>query len=367
MSVTRGRRTTQFFLLALAGSASLVAATPAVRAEDAAAAPAPVPASAPQAGNQAAGRVSVLEENDSLYFNSDKHYTQGIRFSDLFPTLAPGSGWNAPFDWFGGWAPVFQPNGAAPTERAYAVLLGQSLFTPKNLSQKPPDRHDRPYGGWLYGGASLLQDSGGRMLENFELDLGVVGPGAFGEEVQNDFHQLIGAQQAKGWSDQIQNEPGINLTYQRIWRVPLIGETDGVDFVPQIGATVGNVFTFGEVGGMLRIGRSLGVDYGPVRIQPGLSGTDYFNPSRMDGNHGYYFFVGVQGRVVGRNIFLDGNSFRQSPSIAKKTLVGDAEVGFSYFWSTKLRLDFSVVERSEEFVGQRTPDEVGTAALAFSW
>src|SRR6266404_4771860 len=33
-------------------------------------------------GNET-GRITILEENDSLYFNSDKHYTQGLRISDL--------------------------------------------------------------------------------------------------------------------------------------------------------------------------------------------------------------------------------------------------------------------------------------------
>jgi lipid A 3-O-deacylase len=42
-------------------------------------------------------RITLLEENDSLYFNSDKHYTQGLRISDLRPDLAPDSLWQRPF------------------------------------------------------------------------------------------------------------------------------------------------------------------------------------------------------------------------------------------------------------------------------
>jgi lipid A 3-O-deacylase len=71
--------------------------------------------------------------------------------------------------------------------------------------------------------------------------------------------------------------------------------------------------------------------------------------------------------VIGRNIFLDGNTFRSSRHVEKKALVGDLQVGFSVFWSKAIRVDFSVVRRTEEFVGQRAPDEIGTAALAFSW
>jgi lipid A 3-O-deacylase len=313
-------------------------------------------------------RISILEENDSLYFNSDKHYTQGVRISYLAPDLDPKSAWNDPFDLVSRVTPIFLKEGSARSSRRYALFLGQSLFTPKNLTLKPPDPHDRPYGGWAYVGVSLLQECGQLLLENLELDLGVVGPVALGKQVQNNFHQLIGKEEAQGWSNQIQNEPGAVLTYERLWRLPLIRDgADGIDIIPQSGATIGNIFTYGDVGGLLRIGKNLLADYGPVRIRPALSGTDYFNGDQLDGKFGFYFFAGAQGRVVGRNVFLDGNSFRQSPNVPKKTLIADLQAGFSVFWGTALRVDFSVVRRTAEFVGQRTPDEVGTAALAFSW
>jgi hypothetical protein len=314
-------------------------------------------------------RFILLEENDSLFFNSDKHYTQGLRASILGPDLGPESAWNGPFDLTGSIAPVFSPDGqAGEIKRRYALLLGQSIFTPKNILLKPPDPRDRPYAGWLYTGVSLLQESRHRMLENLELDVGIVGPGAVGKQVQNDFHQFIGIQPARGWSSQIQNEPGLMLSYERLWRVPLIGDgRNGVDIVPQAGATVGNVFTYGALGGLLRVGKNLQADYGPIRVRPALSGTDYFDGDQLDGKLGYYFFAGVQGRVVGRNVFLDGNSFRTSPSVPKKNYVADLQVGFTVFWSTAIRAGFSVMRRTEEFRGQRTPDEVGTASLAFSW
>jgi lipid A 3-O-deacylase len=310
------------------------------------------------------GRVNILEENDSLYFHTDKHYTQGLRLSYLGPSVQPGDAFDRPFDYLSAFTPIFAADAA---DRRYALLLGQSIFTPENLQLRPPSTHDRPYAGWLYGGVSLLQRDGDDALENVELDLGVVGPGAAGKPVQNDWHQFIGIRQAQGWSDQIQNEPGAVLSYQRLWRFRIAGsDSFGLDAVPEAGATIGNVFDFGEVGGMLRIGSSLGADYGPARVRPALSGTDYFDSDRAGDGPGGYFYVGTQGRVVGRNIFLDGNSFRQSPNVDPKHLVGDLETGFALFWSRRVRADFSVTQRSEEFEGQRTPDVIGTASLSFA-
>ena len=316
-----------------------------------------------------AERFTVLEENDSIYFNSDKHYTQGLRLSDLGPDLGSQSGWNSLFDLASDIAPIFSEGGAATEHnRRYATLLGQSIFTPENLTLKPPDPRDRPYGGWLYGGASLLQETNRNMLENLELDVGIVGPGALGRQTQNDFHQFIGVATAKGWSNDIQTEPGVVLTYERLWRYALIGDGDnGVDIVPQLGATVGNVFTYADAGALLRIGKNLRADYGPVRIRPALSGTDYFDSDHLDGKLGYYVYAGTQGRAVGRNIFLDGNSFRPSASVDKNIFVADFEVGLSVFWSSAWRLNVSGVRRTPEFVGQRSPDVIGTAMLAYAW
>jgi len=315
-----------------------------------------------------ADRISILEENDSLYSNSDKHYTQGLRLSDLGPNIDAQSRWNGPFDFIGGIAPIFS-SGDQATERSrrVAMFLGQSIFTPTDKTRQPSDPNDRPYGGWLYAGVSLLQERDHRMLENLELDVGVIGPGAFGKQTQNNFHQFIGVPQAKGWSREIQTEPGVMLTYERFWRIGLIGEHgNGLDIVPQLGATLGNVFTYGEGGFLLRLGKNLGADYGPARIRPALSGTDYFDGDHLDGKFGFYVFAGAQGRAVGRNIFLDGNSFRQSPSVDKKPLVGDVQAGVSMFWSDAWRLDFSAVRRSREFDGQLSPDVIGTATIAFS-
>jgi Uncharacterized protein conserved in bacteria (DUF2219) len=87
------------------------------------------------------------------------------------------------------------------------------------------------------------------------------------------------------------------LSYERLWRLRLIGDNGfGVDIVPQLGASVGNILTYGAAGALLRIGTGLGADYGPVRIRPALSGTDYFDGDHLDEGKGYYFFAGTQAR-----------------------------------------------------------------------
>ena len=78
-----------------------------------------------------------------------------------------------------------------------------------------------------------------------------------------------------------------------------------VDFIPRIGAALGNVAIYADVGGTARIGKNLRDDFGPPRPRPALPGSEAFIG---DGSFGWYLFAGVDGQAVGRNIFLDGNT-----------------------------------------------------------
>jgi hypothetical protein len=312
-------------------------------------------------------RLSVIEENDSLFFESDEHYTQGLRISWLGPDVEEGSGWNEPFDLLAGLLPVFA-EGEAERSRRYALSFGQSFFTPEVLTADPPDPDDRPYAGWLYLGVDLLQDTDRRMLEHLELQLGVVGPAALGKQVQRQWHERVSGTEPEGWDSQLENEPGLVLSYERKWRFTLAGDrSSGVDVIPELGGSLGNVFTYGEAGVMLRIGSNLQADYGPARIRPALSGTDYFNRDYLDGEFGIYGFIGAQGRAVARNIFLDGNSFRSGPSVDKEPLVGDLQAGVSVFWLSGARLDLAVMHRTEEFEHQNGGDVLGVVSFGASW
>lgn len=303
-------------------------------------------------------RFSIVEENDSLWFKSDQHYTQGGRLSELGPDLQPGSLWNAPFallDLFGG---------AATENRRYSVEVGQSIFTPVNRFLEPPDPRDRPYAGYLYAGLHLLQEDDGNSLEDLEMQMGVVGPDAQGKLAQNSVHFLIHAQPFYGWKYQISNQPAGDISYDRYWRVKLLG--DMVDWVPSAGVTAGNVLDYAHIGSLIRIGFNLGTDYGPARIRPSLSGTDYVNSDRSDGALGFYLFFGAQGRAVARNIFLDGNG-ENGPHIDKVPLVADLEAGATFFIDRGLRLDAMAMRRSVEYAGQPHPDVLCTVGLAWSW
>ncbi len=320
-----------------------------------------------QARGDAIGRLTLIEENDSFVAYQDKHYTQGLLATYLTPDLYDDSAWSGffgPIDLIDRLMPL--DLGYGERIRRVSFGLGQSLFTPADLHYSVPDPNDRPYGGWLYGVLRLLEEDDARLLQSLELQLGVVGPAALGAETQNTIHRILEQPLGDGWLYQIHNEPGLLLSYDAQWQALLVRMGDWtLDVMPAAGITVGNVFTYADVGGMLRIGQNSSLDYGPSRIRPALSGSDYFNGRRSERAFGFYFFGSAQERVIARNIFLDGNTFVPHEYLIRKNWqVLDLSAGVSVYWTHSLRIDFVYTVRQNEFTTQPAPDTFGNINLA---
>jgi lipid A 3-O-deacylase len=321
-----------------------------------------------RASGEQLGRLSAIEEND-VFFNTDKHYTQGLKISWITPQLADESILNAPIKVLRNYLFLFCTRESDLDDRFEWTVLGQSLFTPARLHLDNPDPRDRPYAGWLYGGFDFIQNAADRRLDSFELQFGVVGSAALGRQTQNDFHQFNATGKAKGWSHQLANEFGFNVSWERKWRlgVELPGKF-GFEFIPEVGGTAGNVFTYAEVGGLFRFGRGLKANWGPELIRPAYSGTGYFEAGRAkDVGLGFSFFGGAQGRAIARNIFLDGNSFASSRSVPKNYLVADIIFGVELFYSNNFRVSATGVLRSSEFHNQGGWDKFGSINCSFEF
>ena len=316
----------------------------------------PTPAATTPAPPPVDGRgvLTIVTENDLFAaHNVDRHYTNGIRFSWL---SADQDQWIRIKEFGGEW-PLLDSS----QNLRLGWALGHNLYTPENKRVSAPIFTDRPYAAWLYGGVSLQSESKTR-LDTVELDLGMVGPSALGEPIQDGWHGLIGVDPAHGWDNQLKNEPGLALLFERKWRIgwefPVGGL--GVDVIPHIAGSIGNVFTYGATGAVFRFGDDLQDDFGPPRIRPALPGSGSF---RARDSFGWYLFAGAEARAVARDIFLDGNTFARSQSVNKKPLVGDFQAGFALVFE-RVRVTYTQVMRTKEFEGQRANDFFGSLSLS---
>jgi hypothetical protein len=191
-----------------------------------------------------------------------------------------------------------------------------------------------------------------------------VGPASYAGVVQREFHKIIGAQEPRGWTHQLENEPALLISYEYLRRFGgNIGRNLQIDATPSAGISVGNVFTQGEVGITFRIGSDMLQDYGPPRIRPSLGAGGAFFEKPLSGI-GWYLFAGFEGRAVARNIFLDGNTFTSGPHVEKRNFVGDAQVGLAITVGG-MRLSYTNVFRTKEFNGQPDPDDFGSISASF--
>jgi hypothetical protein len=295
------------------------------------------------AQTQPGWNITFSYENDTLG-GTDRYYTSGLQLAARSPSSDPPGllrwlderldawGWQGDVRWGFG--------------------LGHQIYTPRDTIVARPDPRDRPYAGFLYG-ALVLQRQERHALSTFEMQLGVVGPSALGEFVQNNIHDLIKDYSANGWHYQLKDEPAANLVFERIQRLPApaIGWFEA-DLLPAVTLSLGNVATYAGAGVTMRMGQGLSADFGPPRIRPALVGSAFVDPPAEGRDFGWYVFAGAQGRAVGRDIFLDGNTLRDSPSVDRRPFVGDLSAGLVVHWRG-LRFAYSQVFRSEEFYGQR--------------
>jgi lipid A 3-O-deacylase len=67
---------------------------------------------------------------------------------------------------------------------------------------------------------------------------------------------------------------------------------------------------------------------------------------------------------VARDIFLDGNTWRDSRSVDREPLVGDASLG-AVLVLPWVRLTYTHTFRSKEYEGQRDRAQLGAVSLSF--
>ena len=301
--------------------------------------------------------LNLLVENDVISGN-DRNYTSGVMLnyvSDVDDGPRRLRKWGV------------QLPGVEENDKMHvAISLGHELYTPTEITVAELIEDDRPYAAYAYLAAGFTTQNPDE-IESWRISLGLVGPGAGGEKIQNSLHRKIDSDLAAGWDNQLSNEVVVSFAYEKKWLKLARGKTFNnnieFDFLPHVNAAVGNLGTHLGLGGMIRIGRGLDHDYGPPRIRPSLPVSQYYN---RDPGASWYFFMGLDTRFVLHSIFLDGNNFRDSHAVDREDFVSDLQAGF--VWNNrKFRVAYNWVLRSREFVQQQERDLFSSISISFHY
>ncbi|NBV38378.1 MAG: lipid A deacylase LpxR family protein [Verrucomicrobia bacterium] len=278
------------------------------------------------------GIISLWEENDKFSFkNKDRYYTQGLRISYQED---PHTFWS----------------------------LTQEINTPSDTSNPNPPATDLPYSAALYltYGYGKILDRGGKndCLFIIEGDLGVIGPSALGETIQNRFHDLIGTSETAGWGTQVPDEIVLNVDIE--FRRRFLFDQSGLglrDLITRGALQLGTMRTEAILGTQFRWGVGFEQNWGQTFIRQGSA----YNPQFSDlgsGKFSSWLFADAQVEVVMRNYATDGTNFRESRSVTRNPVVGQLAIGATMCVHS-FELSYYLAMRSKEFETQLDPHYFG--------
>ena len=312
-------------------------------------------------------------END-LFADTDQSYTNGIRLAWVSPDIDTYL-----YDpqlpvWLREVNSFFTPLYPDPEDendevsRNLVFTIGQQMYTPEDRERTTLDPNDRPYAGWLYAGFGYHAKTN-NTLNSVEVNIGVVGPAAFGQEAQDMVHRARGIELFQGWDNQLENELGVQLVWEhkhRIAKQPLFGRF-GYDVITHYGGSLGNIATYANTGAEIRFGFRLPDDFGTSALRPGGDNSAPGNQDpRLRQGWGIHTFISIDGRLVAQNIFLDGNTFQDSHSVDKKYLVADAAFGIAGVYN-KWKVSYAQVYRTKEFEAQKDAQSYGSFTVSYSY
>ena len=277
--------------------------------------------------------IRINFDNDILN-NTDRYYTNGIRFDFISPYLK-----QFPLSWL--MVPYWGKG-----INYYGVSIDQSMFTPLTTKVGGIHEGDRPYAAYLFVGSfKISNDPVWKFRQTTEFDLGVIGPYSYGDFVQKSFHTSVPTNnEPLGWEYQIQNDLVLNyhLTFEKG-----IVSRQNLELNLISNGSMGTLYTNISGGFMFRTGL-----FYPYFISPG-----YFrrpvNKAKGYSNFQLYLFLTTTGKLVGYDATLEGGLLNSSSiytlnpdEISRFVYQGSAGITFSY---AGLKFDIEQFLLSPEF------------------
>ncbi|QXP78182.1 MULTISPECIES: lipid A deacylase LpxR family protein [Winogradskyella] len=143
---------------------------------------------------------------DNDYFAAtDENYTQGYNLELVSPSLEKN-----PINY------LFIKPKASHTK--YGLSLEHIGFTPNDYVSEAIQFGDRPFStAIMLKSFTIATDTIRKTRISQSLSLGLIGPGAFGKEMQVGIHEATGNKVPGGWDNQIQNDVVINyqINYEK--------------------------------------------------------------------------------------------------------------------------------------------------------
>lgn len=183
--------------------------------------------------------VSFRDINSDSYFRfnyendyfaaTDENYTQGYNFELVLPMFEKN-----PLNHL-----FFIPK---DNNTKYGLAIEHIGFTPNHYERPEIQVGDRPFAAaFMLKGFAIGTDPLKKSRFTSSLSLGLIGPGAFGKEIQAGIHKATGNKEPLGWGNQIKND--VVLNYRVSYEKQLYSYRKLFSFQSYTSAQVGTLFT----------------------------------------------------------------------------------------------------------------------------
>lgn len=231
-----------------------------------------------------ANEVLLTTDNDILFI-TDQYYTAGENLNYHYQTKKK--------------IPLFHNNDSSKTIVSFEY--GIKVFNPKNLETTVTQYMDRPYCGWNYIGANVLNFRNKNSGNLFSVQFGLVGEISGIGNFQKWWHKSLGLYTLQGWDSQIRDEAVINLNYNHTHGFP-IGK--GIELVSSSGAWIGT--------GSNKISQELTLrlfQFNPLGESSWMNAAISRNkPPKQE----CFVYVSFEEDYIFSNIFIEGSLFNNS-------------------------------------------------------
>ena len=172
-------------------------------------------------------------DND-FFASSDENYTQGYNFELVTPFLKKN-----PTNYL-----FFKPKN---NEYKYGLSLEHIGFTPFNIKSEEIQVGDRPFAASIMlKSFAIATDTISKSRFISSLTVGLIGPGAFGKEMQVAIHKATGNTIPQGWINQIKND--VVLNYEVSYEKKIAGYKNLFSLQTNSSLRLGTLFTNASVG-----------------------------------------------------------------------------------------------------------------------
>jgi len=251
----------------------------------------------------------------------------------------------------------------SPSETNSAVIknalgIRNRMYTPDSLEAHTLQPWERPYCATLSAFYQVWRHEDDELVK-YELEAGVLGPSAMGEQFQTAVHHLIKDTIPQGWNEQLQPDEPILNAYMERWH-PLGYVGDASCWQMRMDGLYGGAFgtTFiNALGGVCgKAGWNIPAD--------AAGGTVLAN-----GNGGWFAFLFVEprARVVALNATLGNSLFNDRENERSLCpVVGELEGGIT-IGRGGFAITYSDVSSSREFDHQNLKQSYGNLRIDYTW